>query len=623
MRKPSGFHRRLFLLYSALLLAVVASSFLVFYRHASIQQEKLFADSFDRELSAYVGRVDNAIANADRQLVQIKSHPTITSFFLSLSLSENAFAYIRANPESTVAIREAIDGIHGLDPQVFQRVTVIGRSGAYVGTGFTDPDVPPSIMRQRLDALQSFWFDDSFRLVRYPAEDLLEPQRPPVVSLMRKITYSGLAHSVAEIQLSGEFFAKMAALALPDNDGTARSLYVYGSDSRWHPVQGDLAGVEALPQQPEALPDRYFTKTKAALQFIQRSDNTGWLYAMTLPTAPLNASLRGLSATVLALGLLVSAVGMALIYLLTRRTLLPLHRLRKAMTQIDLGSIESSVTESLLRLRPKQLEIQEIRELHASFQDMLLRLQQSQRETTSAKEAELRARLLALQKQMDPHFLYNTLSIIGMLGFDQGDEHILDLCQSLIGMFQYVSYGDSYTATLGEEIDHLRDYLRIMGIRYDGKLTYEVEVPDAMLALHVPKLLLQPLAENALKHGFTERQEGWTIHVRGERTPDGWRLEVEDNGRGFSPEARERLARYWETLATSVSPEANRGLTNTMTRLRYLFGTGVRFDYEDGSGGGALVRISMTNTADKPNAGVAATATKATLAAPGEGGGHA
>jgi len=596
MRKPSSFHRRLFLLYSSLLLAVVTSSFLVFYQHASRQQEKLYANSFERELNAYVGRVDNAIANADRQLVQIKSSQTIASLFLALSLHENAYEAIKSNPEWIATVRETIDLIHGLDPQVFQRVTVISRSGAYIGTGINAPDVPPEAMRERLAALQSYWFDDSFRLVRYPAVDLLEPQRPPVVSLIRKITYSGLAHSIVEIQLSDEFFAKMAALALQGNDRISRSLYVYGSDDRWHPVQGDSADFSKLPQQPAELPDSYFAKSHDALQFIQRSGNTGWLYAMTMPTSPLNRSLRGLSITVFALGLLVSAVGMTLIYLLTRRTLLPLHRLRKAMAQLDLASIESSVTDSLLRLRPNQLQIGEIRDLHASFRDMLLRLQQSKRETSSAREAELRARLIALQKQVDPHFLYNTLSIIGMLGFDQGDEHILELCQSLINMFKYVTYGDSYTSTLAEELDHLRDYLRIMRIRYGGKLEYEIQVPQDMLALKVPKLLLQPLAENAFKHGFTEWQERWIIAIGGERTPEGWRLEIEDNGRGFSAEARERLEAYWASLGPGASPEANRGLTNTMARLRFLFGPDVRFSYAESLSGGALLRIGMTDS---------------------------
>ncbi|WP_168735569.1 sensor histidine kinase [Cohnella fermenti] len=594
MRKPSGFHRRLFLLYSALLLAVVVSSFLVFYLHASRQQEKIYANSFERELSAYVGRVDNAIANADRQLVQIKSHPGIASLFLRLSLDENASASIKNNPEWVATTRDAIDGIHGLDPQVFQRVTVIGRSGAYIGTGFNNPDVPPETMRKRIDALQSFWFDDSFRLVRYPAEDLLEPQRPPVVSLIRKITYSGLAHSIVEIQLSGEFFAKMAAVALPASNTVDRSLYVYSTDNRWHAIQGDSSSLDSLPQQPSDLPDLYFAKKRHTLQFIQRSSNTGWLYAMTLPTSPLNASLRDLSVTVLALGMLVCAIGMSLIYLLTRRTLLPLHRLRKAMAQIDPVSLESNVTDSLLRLRPDQFQFDEIRDLHASFQDMLQRLQQSQRETTNAKEAELRARLLALQKQVDPHFLYNTLSIIGMLGYEQGDEHILDLCRSLINMFKYVSYGDSYTANLADELDHLRDYMRIMSIRYDGKLTFDVDVPDDMLGLQVPKLLLQPLAENAIKHGFTERQECWKITVRGEWMATGWRIEVEDNGRGFGADIQERLAGYWEALDTNLSAEANRGLMNTMTRLKYLFGPGMRFDCTAGPAGGALLRMSMT-----------------------------
>jgi two-component system, LytTR family, sensor kinase len=192
-------------------------------------------------------------------------------------------------------------------------------------------------------------------------------------------------------------------------------------------------------------------------------------------------------------------------------------------------------------------------------------------------EAQLaEARLLALKSQLQPHFLFNTLNSIAVLiGDDPAAAR--NMLQLLCGLLRKVLDNDaSREVTLREELDFIANYLEIEQIRFADRLTYHVDAgPDVMQA-RVPSLVLQPLVENAIRHGVARRARPGRIVISA-RADDGMlRLAVTDNGAG--------LGRH---------PKWGIGLTNTRARLQQMFGASYAFDIGDNPGGGTAVSLAI------------------------------
>jgi signal transduction histidine kinase len=192
-------------------------------------------------------------------------------------------------------------------------------------------------------------------------------------------------------------------------------------------------------------------------------------------------------------------------------------------------------------------------------------------------EAQLaEARLLALQSQLQPHFLFNTLNSIAVLIGDDpaAAKHMLQL---LCGLLRKVLDNDgSREVTLREELDFIASYLEIEQIRFADRLSYQIDAgPDAMQA-RVPSLVLQPLVENAIRHGVARSARPGHIVISA-RAGDGMlRLAVTDNGTGLGRDMK------WGI-----------GLSNTRARLEQMFGASYAFDIGDNPGGGTLVSLAI------------------------------
>lgn len=213
---------------------------------------------------------------------------------------------------------------------------------------------------------------------------------------------------------------------------------------------------------------------------------------------------------------------------------------------------------------------------------------------TSLVEAQLRA----LQQQLQPHFLFNTLNAISALmhrDVNAADNMIAKLSDLLRMSLRTV---DQQETALKDELDFLSKYLEIEQTRFRDRLTVVFDVgPDTLDAL-VPNLILQPLVENSIKHGIAPRPGRGRVDIRARRVGDELVLEVEDNGAGLS--------------ATRLS-DFNRGvgLNNTRSRLKHLYGENHRFEFRQPRGGGLQVLIAipfveiMNDAAEELKEGVA------------------
>jgi len=204
----------------------------------------------------------------------------------------------------------------------------------------------------------------------------------------------------------------------------------------------------------------------------------------------------------------------------------------------------------------------------------------TERERRAAELEKLlsQARLRALQMQLNPHFLFNTLHSISSLmhtDVEAADRMIARLSDLLR---QALDTTDAQEVPLRQELDFLRRYLEIEQTRFGDRLKVALDIAPDTLDARVPNLILQPLVENAIRHGIEPHARVGVIELRARQSHGTLRMEVRDNGGGLPAEAgdRERI-----------------GLTNTRARLLQLFGEQFHFELSNPPTGGTLVALSI------------------------------
>jgi two-component system LytT family sensor kinase len=191
-----------------------------------------------------------------------------------------------------------------------------------------------------------------------------------------------------------------------------------------------------------------------------------------------------------------------------------------------------------------------------------------------------KAQLAALRRQMEPHFMYNTLnSIAGLVRDDRNDTAV----SMIVGLSEFLRRAseDSHRSqvTLLEEVEYLQRYVEIQKVRFGDRLQVSVDIPAELLRAQVPNLLLQPLVENAIKHGIAKRVAGGTVRVAGARHNSNLCLSVYNDGPSSSTD--------WEATPTGV------GIGNLRTRLQILHGDKSELQLRRAGPGGVEVVVRL------------------------------
>lgn len=242
----------------------------------------------------------------------------------------------------------------------------------------------------------------------------------------------------------------------------------------------------------------------------------------------------------------------------------PIVKLRNLMQETEKGN---------LSVRFEGSYQDEVSELGRRFNQMLERIQTLMDEVYREQENKRKAQLKVVQEQFKPHFLYNTLDTISWMAREHSAYDVVHLVDALTNVFRIsLSKGKDYI-TLKEEIHSISNYLYIQKIRYGPKVHYEIEVEDVCMSVMIPKLILQPLVENAIYHGVKMKSGDGHIKIAG-TLEEGWiSLMVQDDGRGMEEAKVEELYRLMND-SDSGNPGQNRsfGLFYIKERLRIRYG---------------------------------------------------
>lgn len=267
------------------------------------------------------------------------------------------------------------------------------------------------------------------------------------------------------------------------------------------------------------------------------------------------------------LGAIVAAILFSIVaaWRISKSIYVPIKKLHDVTTTIARHDLEALVTAD---------NADEITELGLSFNIMVGKIKELLDAKIEEHENLKKAELRALQAQINPHFLYNTLDAIIWMAETKRVDQVVELVRVLSRFFRITLSKGKDWITVREEIEHVESYLAIQKMRYRDILDYQIDVPDDMRDGQILKLTLQPLVENALYHGIKNKRKGGVIVVRGRRLDgDLLRIQVEDNGIGIMHDQLAQIRTLLEIESgDALIGESGYGITNVNQRIKLYYG---------------------------------------------------
>lgn len=364
--------------------------------------------------------------------------------------------------------------------------------------------------------------------------------------------------------------------------------YVRESDELQEAYQKLLLSA-GLFSQPHTL--KADIRKKAALLTAYTIPSENITILLSQPESVIYSTLSGFNKFFFVLAAAFLVLILLLSFALSDKVTKPLLDLRSAIHRIDLPSLSIGGTAAPIE---DKNNLEEISDVIKAFNAMYETLSHTVNELLFAKSEEINSKILAVQAQMNPHFLYNNLTNISIMAEENMNPQIVRTCQDITFMLRYIAVQNSNGVLLSQETDYTERYLNCMKIRYEDDLNIQINIPPSMLDIVVPKLILQPLVENSIKYGLPDSPP-WIISVHGENTDAHWKITVYDNGKGFSPDTLENLRSEMEKFdKTAQIPPLSlngMGLLNIYIRIKLLYKENAIFEIRNLPSGGAGVTL--------------------------------
>lgn len=264
------------------------------------------------------------------------------------------------------------------------------------------------------------------------------------------------------------------------------------------------------------------------------------------------------------------AIGFVIVFafILSFATMAPIKRLLRSIAMVEKGNFDVDLTTG----RKDELGVLEIR-----FQTMIRNIDDLMNREYRNRLELATAQLKMLLAQINPHFLYNTLQSIGTLALRHGSPEINDKINELGAILRYSMDLKTEVVPLQKEVEHIEHYLSLQMGRFKNKLSYTLSSPQEPYSVRVPKLILQPLVENCIVHGFEKGGGSGTLHIAIE-LDHRLTIRVIDNGKGFDPQKIEQIQRDYDSLQLISGKEGGIGLINVLHRLRLFYDQNFEWD---------------------------------------------
>ncbi len=366
---------------------------------------------------------------------------------------------------------------------------------------------------------------------------------------------------------------KDTAYYVVDNAGSV----VYSTDEAY-PAGGSYTPDWLTALDEKSLFDGFFVRENGEKYLLSysRSEITGWLVIMKIPVSALIGGLqkqyiRYLLFALLAM-ILVSAV---VVWLNSSMVNKQIYRVIGTIEHIGRGNFTQKIEYD---------ESDEFAFFYRRLEQMSADLGNLIHENYEVKLMQKDTQLKALNAQLNPHFIYNTLNIINWTCLEGNLEATSRMIVNLSRMLQYTSHHEGLFETLENDIEWLKRYLYIMQIRFADKFDVILDIPEEFMQLSVPKLFLQPFVENALLHGFADIKEKGLLEIHAEYEGDDVVFYVEDNGCGMT---QQKIKEIMNGNPDSI------GIANVNQRIKILYGKEYGVECSSQMGEGTSIKIKI------------------------------
>ncbi|WP_394919335.1 sensor histidine kinase [uncultured Robinsoniella sp.] len=321
--------------------------------------------------------------------------------------------------------------------------------------------------------------------------------------------------------------------------------------------------------------------SKGLAYYISDNISNGWKIVAAISTGYFHKNVENLRDVFYILAFISALVVAALAIKLSKSVTRPLVALSGQMKRFGQGDFKARYDISTN---------DEFGMVGDTFNQMVGRIQDLLNEVYEQQLLKQKAELESLQMQINPHFLYNTLETVNWMARMKGINEVGDIVSSLGNLMRFALGSDTYI-TLEKEVSNLRDYIKIQEYRYGDRLKAMVVIPEELLTYRIPKLLIQPILENAIVHGVEDKIGDAQVSVTGEKEDGKILIHVRDNGIGMSREIIDRIFQDDKTVEKSKGTSI--GLRNVHRRLKMHYGEGYGIHIDSRMGEGTEVILTL------------------------------
>ena len=565
MERRLSFQNRIILVYSTLLVAVLSLYGVITGVFVLRSQKNQIIDQY-RELGRKtVQQLDNFFRDMDHLALQVIYSTRIKNILLRIDPEEEE-NFFTDRYSIGVEFRDILAALNNAGDTAM-RISYFNNTGDYLTYGWR-PEHPEQIARflqspELARIIKELKGRNGARWVPVNHRDNWSHlSNLQVLSVYREIRDLERSYGFIEVQRPLDELLKLIIprfqdleLHLVNEDGELFFSSVQDSTLNWNEILRRTGP--------------YSGEIRGAYVFASPSRITGWTIVLGQDIGRLYAPLRSFRFLLTAFGAFLVITTHFSAGQLTRKLMRPLFDLRDNLYTVGPNRLS-------LELRNEN-DTHIIHQLNLGFSEMFRRIRESTDQLLIAKHHEMKAHMRALQGQMNPHILYNMLTLISSLASEGRDDAVIVVCSRLAGILRYVSSTEFEKVPLARERETLENYLVLMKQSYEEDLIIKLNIPKEMESVRVPKLILHPLVENAFKHGFSEVPPPWRLTIDGWTDGDRWFLKVADNGVGWKNGKAAELRELW----CSIDPEKGEeffsktigglGLTNTFLRMKLLY----------------------------------------------------
>ena len=419
-------------------------------------------------------------------------------------------------------------------------------------------------------------------------QHIISGERPWVITLSR-----GIRDRSGSGEKEGVFFIDLnysAISGLCDQSTVGTKGYAFILDAKgnivYHPQQQQLYNelqTENISLIMDTDEDTVLTGTgeNGKLYSISRSDKTGWTVVDCTNVRELLSKSRQAQSVYVLTAIVLVIISLLFSRFMARSITLPIQKLRDSMKKVQKGDF--SVSDVVVDSR------NEIGSLTKSFDVMTHKIQELMEQNVHEQEEKRKSELKALQSQINPHFLYNTLDSIIWMAEGKKNEEVVLMTASLARLLRQSISNEDEVVPIANEVEYARGYLTIQKMRYKDKLEFQIDVDPSILHIPLIKLVLQPIIENAIYHGLKYKESKGLLIVKGFMKDGNAVLQVIDDGVGMDEET---LAHIYDKHKVNYHSNGV-GIYNVQKRLKLYYGDDYGITYESEKGRGTTATITI------------------------------